>query len=129
MKKLKKKIEITVEKTKTGYSAYADKLGVYSTALDIPTLYSDLVEALNLYYEDSDYIVSVDNLKLNLDLQQFFQFYKVLNANYLAQRIGMNPTLLSQYVRGKKHPSPKQTDKIIQGIHVIGKELSDINLV
>ena len=32
MKKLKKKIEITVEKTKTGYSAYSEELGIYSTA-------------------------------------------------------------------------------------------------
>ncbi|RLD21422.1 MAG: XRE family transcriptional regulator [Bacteroidetes bacterium] len=129
MKKLKKKIEITVEKTKTGYSAYSDNLGVYSTAKDTSSLYSNLVEALNIYYEDHGYEVSVDNLKLNLDLQQFFQYYKVLNANFLAQRIGMNPTLLSQYVRGKKHPSSKQTNKIIRGIHAIGKELSDINLV
>jgi DNA-binding transcriptional regulator YdaS (Cro superfamily) len=52
----------------------------------------------------------------------------VLNANFLAQRIGMNPTLLSQYVRGKKHPSAKQTDKIIKGIQTIGKELSEISL-
>ncbi len=129
MKMLKRKIDITVEKTETGYSAYSDELGVYSTAVDISTLYSDLVESLNLYYEDAGYKVSVENLKLSLDLQQFFQYYKVLNANYLAQRIGMNPTLLSQYVRGKKHPSSKQTDRIIQGIHLIGKELSDINLV
>jgi hypothetical protein len=41
----------------------------------------------------------------------------------------MNPTLLSQYVRGKKHPSSKQTDKIIQGIQSIGKELADARLV
>ena len=40
----------------------------------------------------------------------------------------MNPTLLSQYVRGKKQPSSKQTDKIIQGIQSIGKELAELNL-
>ena len=129
MKKLKKKIEITVEKTKTGYSAYSEELGIYSTAKETPSLYANLVDALNLYYVDYGYDVSVENLKLNLDLQQFFRYYKVLNANFLAQRIGMNPTLLSQYVRGKKHPSSTQTDKIIKGIHAIGKELSDISLV
>jgi transcriptional regulator with XRE-family HTH domain len=52
----------------------------------------------------------------------------VLNANFLAERIGMNPTLLSQYVRGVKNPSEKQTKKIIQGIHAIGKELADLDL-
>lgn len=129
MKQLKKKIDITVEKTKTGYSAYADDMNVFSTSNDIRILYKNLVEALNLYYEEKGYFVTVANLKLNLDLQQFFQHYKVLNANFLAKRIGMNPTLLSQYVRGKKYPSTKQTNKIIDGIQTIGKELSDINLV
>ena len=129
MKNLKKKIEITVEKTDSGYSAYAENMNVFSTGKDITELYANLLEALNFAYEDLGYEITVENLKLNLDFQQFFQYYKVLNANFLAKRIGMNPTLLSQYVRGKKHPSCKQTDQIIQGIQSIGKELADVRLV
>jgi hypothetical protein len=41
----------------------------------------------------------------------------------------MNPALLSQYVRGKKKPSIKQTEKIIAGIQRIGQELVDIRLI
>jgi hypothetical protein len=41
----------------------------------------------------------------------------------------MNESLLSQYVQGRKRPSEKQTDKILQGINQIGKELSEINLI
>jgi DNA-binding transcriptional regulator YdaS (Cro superfamily) len=129
MKKLKKKINITVEKTDTGYSAFNEDLTVFTTGSDIPDLHANLIEALNLAYEDTGYEVTAENLKLNLDLQQFFQHYKVLNANFLAQRIGMNPTLLSQYVRGLKHPSPKQTDRIIKGIQSIGRELADLKLI
>lgn len=128
MKKLKKKINITVEKTNTGYSAYANEMNVFSTGTDVAELHHKLIESLNLAYEDLGFEVDADNLKLNLDLQQFFQYYKVLNANFLAKRIGMNPTLLSQYVRGKKQPSSKQTAKIIQGIQSIGKELAELNL-
>lgn len=128
MKKLKKKIDITVEKTDTGYSAYTVDMSVFTTGKDIPELYANLIEALNLAYEEMGYEVTSDNLKLNLDLQQFFRYYKVLNANFLARRIGMNPTLLSQYIRGKKHPSSKQNEKIIKGIQSVGKELADINL-
>lgn len=129
MKPLKKKIEVIVEKTNTGYSAYAEHMSVYSTGENISALYINLIEALNFAYEELGYEVSAENIKLNLDLKQFFQYYKVLNANFLAQRIGMNPSLLSQYVRGKKLPSSKQTDKIIKGIQTIGKELSEISLV
>jgi predicted RNase H-like HicB family nuclease len=129
MKKLKKKIDITVEKTDTGYSAYAEEMSVFTTGQNITELYTNLIEALNLAFEDVGLEVAADDLKLHLDLRQFFQYYKVLNANFLARRIGMNPTLLSQYVRGKKRPSAKQTDKIINGIQSIGKELSEISLV
>jgi len=41
----------------------------------------------------------------------------------------MNPTLLSQYVQGHKKPSENQTAKILTGIHQIGQELSDMNLI
>ncbi len=129
MKKLRKKIDITVEKTDTGYSAYSEEMSIFTTGKNIPDLHAALLEALNLANEDSEFEVSADNLRLHLDLQQFFKYYKVLNANFLAERIGMNPTLLSQYVRGKKQPSSKQTDKIIRGIQSIGKELADIQLV
>ena len=42
-----KKIEIIVEKTATGYSAFTDELNVYTTACDINGLYTNLIEALN----------------------------------------------------------------------------------
>ncbi|MFI5164973.1 MAG: helix-turn-helix domain-containing protein, partial [Bacteroidia bacterium] len=60
------------------------------------------------------------------DLRLFFQHYKVLNAKFLAERIGMNPTLLSQYVQGKKKPSQQQTEKILKGIKEIARELSGL---
>jgi hypothetical protein len=124
-----KKIEITVEKTATGYSAFTDEMNVYTTASDINGLYTNLIEALNFSLEEKGIQVTIEDLKLKLDLPQFFRYYKVLNANFLAKRIGMNPALLSQYVHGKKKPSLKQTEKIIDGIQRIGQELADIKLV
>ena len=64
-----------------------------------------------------------------IDFKQFFEFYKVINAKHLAHRIGMNESLLSQYVTGKKKPSKKQIERIIDGLHEIGKELMEITLV
>ena len=125
----KKKIAITVEKTDTGYSAYADHENVFSTGKSIPELYTNLIEALNLAYEDEGLEITRDNLRLHLDLKQFFQYYRVLNATFLAQHIGMNPTLLSQYVRGKKQPSAKQTNKILMGIQSIGRELAELKFI
>ncbi len=128
--KLKKGIvNVTVEKTATGYSAYAEDYPVYTTGRTAAELLRNLKEALNFYLEDQGRYVNQDNIKLNIDFNLFFQHYKVLNARFLAKRIGMNPTLLSQYVQGRKSPSTKQANKILTGIHEIGKELSELNLV
>jgi hypothetical protein len=128
MKNIRKKIHVKVEKTATGFSACTEREAVFTTAEHTAELYVHLIEGLNLFYEEEEVYVTKENLKLSFDLKQFFQYYRVLNANFLAERIGMNPTLLSQYVRGVKIPSEKQTEKIIQGIRAIGKELADLDL-
>ncbi len=58
MKYLKKKINITVEKTDTGYSAYTEDISVFTTGKDIPELHANLLEALNLGYEELGYEVT-----------------------------------------------------------------------
>ncbi|MDN5211897.1 hypothetical protein QQ020_07535 [Fulvivirgaceae bacterium BMA12] len=129
MKKFKKKIKMIVEKTDTGLSAFSTDYPIFTTARTISELFDHTLEAANLYFEDEGVQIIRDNLKFELDFQQFFQYYKVINAKFLAGMIGMNPTLLSQYVQGHKKPSDKQTEKILMGIHRIGRELSEINLI
>ena len=129
MKTLKRKIPIIVEKTDTGFSAYSNDYPIFTTGRTIPELIDNAFEATNLYFEDEKIKINHDNLKFEIDFKQFFQYYKVLNSRFLADKIGMNPTLLSQYVQGHKKPSEKQTEKILFGIHQIGQELSEINLI
>jgi predicted RNase H-like HicB family nuclease len=129
MKTTTKKIKIIVEKTDTGFSGFCDNYPIFTTGRTIPELIENALEAANLYFEDDNIKLTHDNLKFELDFEQFFQYYKVLNSKFLAEKIGMNPTLLSQYVQGHKKPSKKQTEKLLYGIHQIGQELSEINLI
>lgn len=129
MKIMKNKILIIVEKTDTGFSAYSNDYPIFTTGRTIPELIDNAIEAASLYYDDDSIEIKHDNLKFEIDFKQFFQYYKVINSKFLADKIGMNPTLLSQYVQGHKKPSEKQTEKIIHGIHQIGQELSEINLI
>jgi predicted RNase H-like HicB family nuclease len=129
MKTTKKKIDMIIEKTKTGFSAYAKDYPVYTTGKTIADLINNTYEAVALYFEDKKIKVTHQNINFEVDFKQFFQYYKVLNAKFLAEKIGMNPTLLSQYVQGHKKPSDQQTDKILYGIHQIGRELSELNLI
>lgn len=128
MKKYKKKIKIIVEKTKTGFSAYSEEYPIYTTGRTIPELINNALEATQLNFEN-EFEITHENLKFEIDFAQFFQYYKVLNSKFLAEKIGMNPTLLSQYVQGHKKPSENQTEKILSGIHQIGQELSEMNLI
>lgn len=129
MKTTIKKIKVMVEKTDTGFSAFCDDYPIFTTGRTIPELIDNAMEAANLFFENDNIKLTHDNFKFEIDFKQFFQYYKVLNSKFLADKIGMNPTLLSQYVQGHKKPSDKQTQKILFGIHQIGQELSEINLI
>lgn len=129
MKTMKKKIIMILERTRTGFSAYAQEYPIYTSAETIPELLNNAFEAANLYFEEETILIAHENIMFEIDFKQFFKYYRVLNSNFLAKRIGMDPTLLSQYVQGHKKPSDKQRDKILSGIHQIGKELSEINLI
>ena len=124
-----KKIKLTVEITDTGFSAFSQSEPIFTTGKNIADLMNNAIEAGELYFEEENIKFKHGDIKLEIDLQQFFKYYKVLNAKFLAEKIGMNPTLLSQYVQGHKKPSQKQTNKILAGIQQIGQELSSINLL
>lgn len=129
MKKSVREIKFIIEKTNTGFSAFAKKYPIFTTGSSIPELMNNILDASNLYFEEHEIKIVAENLKYEIDFKQFFLFYRVLNSKFLAEKIGMNPTLLSQYVKGRKKPSPSQTERILSAIHEIGKELSEINLI
>ena len=120
------KVDITIERTRTGYSAYADKYAVYTVGKNLKELKLKMIEALNLYFESKGEIFEEKDLRIHLDLPQFFEFYKVINAKALSERIGMNQSLLAQYINGTKKPSSQQTQRILKGVQQVGKELASI---
>jgi len=120
----KSKINIKVTKEETGYSAFAnigdDFVGTQGETWD--ELKEMLLDALNLAHEDKGLLYTIEDLQFDYDLESFFAFYKVINAKALSARIGMNQSLLSQYISGIKKPSPKQTQKILKGVQQIGSD-------
>ncbi len=129
MKKTRKKFKFIVEKTRTGFSAFSMDHPLYTTGKSMNELNTNILEVINFYLEDELAIAMQDNVILEMDLKQFFEYYRVINAKFLAERIGMNETLLSQYVKGRKKPSKNQVEKIINGINEIGIELSELRMV
>lgn len=123
----KKNIVVIIEKTDTGFSAYAADYPVYTTGESMNDLIDNTCEAFSLYFENKEF--NPARLSFEIDFKQFFQFYKVINSKVLAEKIGMNPTLLSQYVRGHKKPSEAQSRRILYGIHRIGQELAEMSVI
>jgi len=126
-----KKIVFIVEKTDTGFSAYAedDNIPAATTADTMAELRVNTVDAYNSVAELKGLPeVTIDEINIQLDLPQFFDYYKVINASALSARIGMDKTLLSQYVNGHKKAGPKQIQRIMNGIKQLGSELSSLEI-
>ena len=56
-------------------------------------------------------------------LQRFFLTHKEINVAEFARRVGMNPTLLRNYINGFKKPSAERESAILAHIHKLGKEM------
>ena len=56
-------------------------------------------------------------------LQRFFLAHKEINVAEFARMMGMNSTLLRNYINGFKKPSKEREQEIIEHIHKLGKEM------
>lgn len=125
-----KKVKVIVEKTETGFSAYAVKHPVFTTGSDISELTINLVDAFAFYFKEKGDSIVIEKADLDFcfSIPSLFELYPI-NVKHFAERIGMNYTLLCQYVQGRKRPSGKQADKIVRGLQEIGRELSHVNFI
>jgi hypothetical protein len=127
-------IKFTVGKTSTGFDAYYEKENIIvavTTGDTIAELKENALEAYNSYVEESGRkaVETTDAITFEFDLPSFFEYYPVISAKALSARVGINHTLLSQYVTGVKKPSDKQVKRILSEVKNIGKELSELELV
>ena len=127
----KPQIKITVTKEDTGYSANTLVNGnfIATEAESFDELKTNILEAVNFSFEEKDFVYTIDEIQFEYDLESFFDFYKVINAKALSERIGMNQSLLAQYIKGIKKPSIPQTKRILQGVQQIGRELSEVSFL
>ena len=92
-------------------------------------LLSNLLEAINFTFEKEEISCKMEDFKFTYDLASFFEYYKVINAKALSERIGMNQSLLAQYINGIKKPSSSQIKRILTGVQQIGRELTEVQFL
>ena len=126
-----KKINFKVEKTSDGYTALyqaADGGIIFTDGDTLTSLKANALDALNLTLEHQKKKQADENsISLQIDLPSFFDYYKVINTSQLASRLKINRSLLTQYINGVKKPSQTQTQRILQGVNSLGRELSAID--
>jgi len=127
----KPKIKMTVIKEDVGYGATC-KVGEKFMATCGDTfeeLKEMVLEVVNLAFEEEGFTYTIEEIGFTYDMASFFEFYKIINATALSARINMNQSLLAQYIKGIKKPSPVQTKRILNGVQQIGRELAEVRFL
>jgi len=71
----------------------------------------------DISFESFEYIDAVPS-----KVQEFFLVHKEINVAEFAKRIGINATLLRNYINGFKKPSVPREKQILDAIHQLGIE-------
>ena len=74
-------IVLVVEKTDTGFSTFSVDYPIFTTASSVVELMKNAYEAVALYFEEAQATISSDNVKFEIDFQQFF-VQSFLNARF-----------------------------------------------
>lgn len=130
-------VNVVVEKTNTGYSAYMpDVPGFVSVGDTFNELRNNIQEAITLYLETSQEFGDTIPEVLSAEYQLSFRFEiqtlmewlsKVMSQKGLSDIAGMNESLVSQYANGIKKPGPKQLKRMENALHQFADDLQAIS--
>ena len=83
-----------------------------------------------IHWEEIDEDISYESFEYEnpepTGISRIFLTHPELNASAVARRLGIQQSLLAQYIRGLKKPSAEREQKILDTIREIGCELSAI---
>ena len=118
------------------YSIYIPEItGLYGAGETEKEAKENLNEAIEMALEHvketgewGDYSPLKENYSIEYayDLSGFFKTYDSFDVTALANRIGINASLMRRYKTEMKKASLAQKTKIGEGIHVIAKQLSAV---
>jgi len=84
------------------------------------------------HWRDLDEDISFESFEyedaIPSSFQEFFLVHKEINVAEFAKRVGINATLLRNYINGFKKPSKIRELQIMNAIHELGKEYTSFSL-
>lgn len=120
---------MTVEKTSTGFSAYCEEMGAYTTGTTFEELQRNALTVLNMALPEGEPAILAEAVRYAYDVPAFFAAFKVVSGAAFAKRVGMTQSMLSQYTSGTKKAGAKQRERLTAGIRALGQELAGVELV
>lgn len=136
MTRKKTEISVIIEKTSTGFSAYAKEIdGLATVGNNISEIKENFNEVLQYHVEylqeQGEKVTIIDfTIGYQIDLEQVFEYFSVINKSAFAEHYAeMNQSLFRQYTKGLATLSSDKMLQISKGLHKLADELSDLTLV
>ena len=124
MEKILLIIEKGADKELWGRVSFDDNL-IVDSAPSIETLEKKLKKLLHDFHDLAPSTIAFD---LAYDLTALFSEKDYLNLSVVAQKLGINRSLMAQYAAGTKLPSPERASAIEETIHDIGRDLLKVRI-
>lgn len=136
MNENKTEISVVIEKTGTGFSAYAKEIDglatVGSSIAEIKENFNEVLQYHVEYLQEQGENVTKANFSISyqIDLEQVFEYFSVINKSAFAEHYAeINQSLFRQYTKGLATLSSDKMLQISKGLHKLADELSDLTLV
>lgn len=88
------------------------------------------ISTIGIHWRNLDEDVSFESFEYEeaepSKLQRFFLTHKEINVAEFAKLVGINATLLRNYINGFKKPSKEREYEILSHIHKIGVEFTEV---
>lgn len=131
-----RKLEVIIEKSEDHFWGRIENKGFMPTGQGetVPALLQNIKDSIEDYIEHEGKEdkfwskVDLNNIEFNIsyDLEAFFEEFSELKISSIAERAGLNSSLVRQYATGNKYPSADQAKKIEEALHDLGKKLQQV---
>lgn len=125
------KANIVVEQTKDGFfSCYLEEELPHVAPLGYGDTSEAAINDLISFYKESKNDLAAEGKVLpelefiiHYDMPSFFNRFNFLNQSKIAERAGINPSLMRKYTSGVANAGPKQYEKLYAAVQSIAQEM------
>ena len=126
------KIEARVEKEpgEKNFSCYMNVASVKASVLGTGNSAKAAITDMQRGWEETAEYLKEEGKKVpeleieyKFDIGSLFDYYDFINVSAISRNIGISPTVMRQYVIGKRKPSEKRKRKIMEGFQELASKM------